>query len=74
MLQVDHRTFTVSSMSAVASYYHHLIPALGIQGWQALSSKLDYRLSMLALLLHLREKKSKAAMLPGRKHSTYPNM
>lgn len=74
LLQVDHRTLTVSSMSAVASYYHHLIPALGIHGWLFLSSELDYRLSMLALIVYLREAKHKAAIRLGRKHSTHPNM
>ena len=74
LLQVDHKTLTVLSTSAVASYYHHLIPALGIHGWLALSSKLDYRLPMPALLLYLREEKRKTAMLLRRKPSTYLNI
>lgn len=54
LLQVDHRTLTVPSMSAVASYYYHLITALGVHGQRVSSLKLDYRVSMLPLLIYLR--------------------
>lgn len=48
LLQVDHRTRTVFSMSGVTPYHNYLIPALGIYGWPTLSVKLDYRQLRLA--------------------------
>lgn len=73
LLQVDHRTLTFLNMSTVASYYHHLTSIVGICGQRAsFSKKLDYRVSMLHLLFHLRREKCKAMILE-KWHLTYLN-